>query len=90
MSAHEIDVFLSGATFMGLLVAAMFFLRFWAKTRERLFAWFGAAFAVLAGERVLLFRFAGGDAHPAVYLLRLLAFVFILAAVIDRNRRTDA
>lgn len=90
MIATDIETFVSGAIFMGLLVAAMAFARFWSKTRERLFAWFGAAFAVMAFERVLLFWFVAGHVVPTVYLFRLLAFVLILAGIIDRNRRTDA
>jgi hypothetical protein len=87
MIADDINIFISGAIFMGLIVAAMFFGRFWAKTRERLFAWFAAAFAVLAVERIVLFWYVAGHVHPAVYTLRLVAFVFIIAGVVDRNRR---
>lgn len=28
-----------------------------------------------------------GEAHPFVYLIRLLAFVLIVVAIIDKNRR---
>ncbi|HYO75195.1 MAG TPA: DUF5985 family protein, partial [Thermoanaerobaculia bacterium] len=39
---------ISGALFAGYAVAALFFLRFWVSSRDRLFAMFSAAFAILA------------------------------------------
>ena len=39
--------FLSGAITLGFLVAALFFLRFWRRTRDNLFLAFAAAFALL-------------------------------------------
>jgi hypothetical protein len=88
MDTHEISVFLTGAIFMGHLAAALMFLGFWRRTRERLFAWFAAAFAVLMAERVLLLWHIGGDVHPTVYTARLVAFLLIIVAVVDHNRRT--
>jgi hypothetical protein len=79
--------FVAGALAMAYLVAATFFLRFWRESRDRLFLLFGAAFLMLTVQRVLLT--AVGD-HPtaslALYGLRLVAFLVILAAILDKNR----
>lgn len=75
----------SGALAMGYSVAALFFLRYFAATRDRLFVLFAAAFALLAAQRLFL-PFAPAGAMPFLYLVRLLAFVLIIAAIVDKNR----
>lgn len=83
----DLQLALSGAIWLGMLVIAAFFLRSWCRTRDRLFLLFAAAFVTLAIERaVLIWLHALNEAHPAIYLLRLLAFSFIAAAVIAKNR----
>ena len=79
--------FLSGVILMGYLVAGLFFLRFWKDTRDRLFLMFGTAFLILAVQRIGFLVTADASEHALVwYLLRLLAFVLILLAIIDKNR----
>jgi hypothetical protein len=80
--------FISGMIAMGYLVAGVFFLRFWRDTRDRLFAMFGAAFFILALQRFGL-EFAKGlpEHEPLWYFVRLLAFVIIIAAIVDKNRK---
>jgi hypothetical protein len=77
-----------GALFAGYSVAALFFLRFWVTSRDRLFAMFAAAFGILAVQRIALAltRTVVED-QSAFYLLRLLAFIIILVAIVDKNRR---
>ena len=78
--------FLAGAVTLGYLVAAMFFLRFWRKTSERLFISFAAAFALLAVNQVLAALLEYGDERtPYVYSLRVLGFLLILWAIVDKN-----
>jgi hypothetical protein len=80
--------FLNGAATMGFLASAVFFLRFWRETRDRLFALFAIAFAVIGVNRMLLALVAlGHEARPYLYVIRLLAFLLIACAVIDKNRR---
>ncbi len=76
---------------MASLVAALFFLRFWRATRERLFAFFSLSFLGLAATWLGL---AIID-HPAdeaqqeyAYVVRLVAFVILLIGIIDKNRRS--
>lgn len=76
-----------GAVAMASFVAALFFIRFWRQTRDRLFVIFALAFAVDAMTRVTL---ALGDIaaehEPFFYLARLITFGLILLAIIDKNR----
>ena len=79
--------FTSGAIGMGYAVAALFFLRFWRTTKDRLFALFAASFSVLALHRVALLVFEGDAEHqPHIYLARLVAYLLILFAIHDKNR----
>ncbi|HYO59907.1 DUF5985 family protein [Archangium sp.] len=80
--------FLSGTVFALCCVAGLFFLRFWRKTRDRFFAYFAASFWLMALHRVLLLLTRLGDNEHVVvaYLVRLLAFVLILVAIVDKNR----
>jgi Family of unknown function (DUF5985) len=79
--------FLSGAIMLGSAAVGVFFFRSWRRTRERLLLLFSLAFAVLAGERWVLFLVgAESQLRSYVYLIRLAAFGLILAAIIDKNR----
>jgi hypothetical protein len=85
---NVVHVFLTGIGTMGFLVAAVFFLRFWRETRDRLFVLFAVAFAALAINRALLaIAGFGRETQPYLYMVRLAAFVLIAWAVIDKNRR---
>lgn len=79
---------MAGAIVMSYLVISLFFLRFWKRTRDRLFAMFALAFWVLAVNRAL--AIAGTEEHElrnlAYYTVRLVAFLLILIAIIDKNR----
>lgn len=80
-------LFMSGAVAMGYAVAALFFLRFWRQTRDRLFAYFAAAFALLLVHRIALSALTGRyDGEIGYYALRLLAFALIAIAVVEKNR----
>jgi hypothetical protein len=80
--------FLSGALTMGYLVAALFFLRYWRDSRDRLFVFFAASFTLLAVQRAVLALVPPTAAlELPSYGLRLLAFLLILAAIADKNLR---
>jgi hypothetical protein len=78
------STFLSGALTMAYAVAGLFFLRFWRDSRDRLFAFFSAAFWILAAQRAVVTLCNVGE---TIYLLRALAFVLIIIAIVDKNRR---
>lgn len=78
-----------GATVMGCILAAVFFARFWATTRDRFFGFFTAAFVLLAVNWVRVLQVhASNESRHLVYLFRLVAFVLIVIAIIDKNRRS--
>ena len=79
--------FLSGAVTVGYLVAAGFFLRYWRKSGDRLFAAFSAAFLLFALNQLLAAALVV-VVEPAslIYALRVLGFVIIIAAIVDKNR----
>lgn len=83
--------FLSGAITMGFVVAAGFFARFWRDTGDRLFLAFAVAFALLALNQALAQWLGAADERVAyTYLLRVLGFLLILGAIIDKNLAQSA
>lgn len=80
--------FIAGVLTMGYIVAGIFFLRFWRDSRDRLFAMFGAAFFILAVHRIgLEFTADAPERTTAWYFVRLLAFLIIIVAIFDKNRK---
>jgi hypothetical protein len=78
---------MSGALATGYAVAALFFLRFWRTLSDRLFLLFAAAFALLIVQRIgLTWTAVRGGATFGFYVLRLAAFLILLAGIIDKNR----
>lgn len=78
--------FVSGLITMGYVVGGLFFLRFWARTRDGLFATFAAAFWLLAlNQGILALSGTDREEYSWVYLLRLLAFTLIIAAIVGKN-----
>jgi hypothetical protein len=79
--------FVSGATMAAALVVALIFFRYWRQTHDRLFLGFALGFAVFAVSRLILaFLEEEDEGRIFVYGLRLLAFLLILAAIVDKNR----
>jgi hypothetical protein len=86
---NALNAVTSGILLMGYAVAGLFFFRFWHETRDRLFGIFGCAFVVLAFQRLALAVVPPEQQDPVLlYSVRLLAFVLILWAIIDKNRAT--
>ena len=80
--------FLSGMTSALCLVAGLFFLRFWRKTHDRFFAFFSASFFLMALQRMVMLLLKNMESEHRIgpYLIRLLSFVLILVAIVDKNR----
>jgi hypothetical protein len=80
--------FMMGAIAMASCVAALFFLRFWRDTGDRLFLIFAASFFLLAATRLgLAMSSVTQESNTHWYWVRLVAFVLILVAIVDKNRR---
>lgn len=78
---------LLGAIAMANLIIAVFFLRFWKKTRDRFFLFFAVAFILEGINRVLLGLSQGStENEPIFYSVRLVSYVLILIAIVDKNR----
>jgi len=72
---------------MACFVAAMFFWRFYRQSRDRLFLFFGLGFTIFAVNRLVLELLEEGhEAATYVYVSRLIAFMMILYAIVDKNR----
>jgi tryptophan-rich sensory protein len=80
------NIFLLGANVMACVVAVAFFARFWRKTRDRLFLWFAIAFLLLGANWTALAFTERDEVRTALYVLRLLAFIIILYAIVEKNR----
>jgi hypothetical protein len=80
--------FFSGAVTLAFLVAAGFFLRFWRQTADRLFLAFALAFVLFALNQALA-SWLTVVIEPAslIYALRVLGFIIILGAIVDKNAR---
>ena len=83
------EAFLLGAISMGCAVAALLFLKFWGSSRDRLFLFFSAAFAIEAINRgaFSVIGHASSEYQLGYVLARLLSFSLILAAIIQKNTR---
>jgi hypothetical protein len=78
--------FLSGAVAMGFFVAAGFFARFWRGTGDRLFLAFAIAFVLLSFNQALAQWLGAADERVGyTYLLRVLGFLLIAGAIVDKN-----
>lgn len=84
-SIDHAATFLQGAIGMCAFLSALFFARFWATTKDRLFLYFASSFVLLGIIRVLL-TFSVEEGKTGLYWMRLVAFLLIIFAIIDKNR----
>lgn len=78
---------LLGAIAMGFLISSLFFLRFWREGRDRFFLLFGLSLLVEGANRFALGSLPRpSEGAASFYLVRLLSFLLILIAIIDKNR----
>lgn len=83
--------FMHGAITMLFILAGLFFFRFWRDTLDRLFLLFAMSFWLQALTRVGLTLVGGQEERAYLYLLRLVAFGLIIAAIAMKNvARRDA
>jgi hypothetical protein len=85
MSAHELML---GALAALSGVAGLFFLRYWRLSGDRLFIFFAAAFWMMGINWGAVAAIAPTQEYRHYfYLFRLVAFVLIAVAIIDKNRK---
>jgi hypothetical protein len=82
-----LEGFLLGVIVTASLTAAAFFLKFWRSSRDPLFLAFALAFFIEGVNRIgFLLVERPNEGSPAIYVVRLLAFLLILAAILRKNR----
>jgi hypothetical protein len=86
MNTAVISSMLAGATTVAAWAIALFFWRFWKQTRDRLFIFFAVAFFLLGIERLGI-GLMTGKVESYFYLLRLSAFLLMIYAIVDKNRK---
>jgi len=80
------NLMLIGAIGLSCFIASLFFMRFWKTTHDRFFLFLAVSFAIEGCGRILLgLAEYSSEQEPLFYLLRLLAFLIILWAIIDKN-----
>lgn len=81
-----IKAFLLGVIAAFSFTAGVFFLKFWRDTRDFFFFSFAAFFFVEGVNRVaLLFFTRPNEGSPWIYVIRLLALLLILGAILNKN-----
>ena len=88
MNRGVLVAFLNGAVTFAYLVAAVYFLRFFRKTRDRFFLSFAAAFFLLMLNLGIATLLGVEDERTGYsYVLRVIGFVLILLAILEKNLR---
>ncbi|WP_129648264.1 DUF5985 family protein [Peristeroidobacter agariperforans] len=82
-----VEGFLLGVIVTASLTAAGFFWRFYRQTRDKLFFAFALAFAIEGINRMaFLLVDKPSEGSPVIYMVRLVAFLLILGAIVAKNR----
>jgi hypothetical protein len=81
-----LGTFIMGANTIGFLIGSLFFLRFWRRTHDFLFAAFSVAFLLLAANQALV-ALSGVPREDQgwFYLLRLAGFSLLILAIVGKN-----
>lgn len=69
-------------------LSGLLFVRYWKVSRDRLYLFFASALWAFALGWVANFLTRADEYRPFVLLLRLTGFALIIAAILDKNRRT--
>jgi hypothetical protein len=84
---NDVIAALQGVCATAAWTAGLFFLRFWRDMHDRLFLFFGLAFWLLSLSWLVLAVFDPTDeARPYIYAIRLIAFLLLIGAMVDKNR----
>lgn len=78
--------FMGGLLTAGYAIAGVFFLSFWRRTKDSLFAAFAVAFWLMALNQALpVLLGVPREEQSGIYLLRLAAFTLIILAILRKN-----
>ncbi|MEO8699364.1 MAG: DUF5985 family protein [Kofleriaceae bacterium] len=85
----DLETAMIGGVVVACLIACVQFAKFWRLTRDRFFLWFVAAFAVIgASFAIREFTHDVNEQAYYAYVPRLVGFLFIAFAILDKNRRS--
>lgn len=80
-------LFVQGMSALAYIVIAIFFLRFWHSTRDRLFLMLAIAFSLMWVTRIVSAALGSALVHSGyVFSFRFLAYLLIVLAIMDKNR----
>jgi len=78
---------LTGAVAMASVLAMLFFVKYWQRTRDSFFLYFALAFGIDGLSRFVLgIASISDETEPLYYIPRLIAFVLIIVAILAKNR----
>lgn len=82
-----ISSMLIGAFIMASFVVSLFFFRYWKTTKDCFFLLFALSFVLEASSRLIIAFTNIQEQKPLIYLLRMLAYLLIIWAIYDKNKR---
>ena len=78
--------FFNGISATASCLAAILFLRFWRETDDRLFAFLALGFSLLTiNWTALSLVTVAAETRQFIHLVRLAAFLAVLAGIVDKN-----
>jgi uncharacterized membrane protein HdeD (DUF308 family) len=82
----RLEAFLLGVIATSSITASVFFLKFWKRTHDLLFLAFAVAFLIEGVNRVgTLLAAHPNEGSSWTYVVRLFAFLIILAGILQKN-----
>ena len=85
----DFELIIAGALVMASFAIGLRFVKYWRLSKDRFFIWFAAAFWAFGLGWLIRAVDPGVSEHAHwVYLPRLLGYVIIIVAILDKNRRT--
>ena len=81
----DANIFLRGSVAMGHAVAGLFFLHYFARSRDTVFLMFSIAFFALGSIGLAMVFRADPMEQQYLYWVRFIAFLLILSAITTKN-----
>lgn len=86
--SSDLTYFLYGAIALTCFAIGVKFLKYWQLSRDRFFLWFTSAFWVFTiGWSLRLVVDTDDEHRHYLFVPRLIGFLLILIAILDKNRR---
>jgi hypothetical protein len=87
MKGFQVDQYLMGGITVACLAVGLFFFLYWRRSGDRFFIFLTLSFWLEAGNRAYMAMALSLDEDlPVHYIVRLVTYCLILAAIWDKNR----